>query len=130
MLNPSMETLKHLRVESMFEDDSGTKDPLSGLASELDEMRHQNHIQTITIGVSIQTDSECHRGDDWGRLDRALTQSGWPMLEFVSLKIIIWSFCRESDLEIALRSLPETQFPRLSSSKTIEFSFSAVEEWV
>ncbi|KDR66870.1 hypothetical protein GALMADRAFT_161831 [Galerina marginata CBS 339.88] len=125
VLHPSLQTLAHLHLKTMITDPSGTNDPLSGLVTELQEMRHQNCIEKITIQVSIQSGSDCNRGDDWGRLDEELARPGWLKLKSVLLSI---TFCmrKNSDLEIALRKLPETQFPRLSSSTSVLFDFSVI----
>ncbi|KAF8204602.1 hypothetical protein BJ912DRAFT_1036711 [Pholiota molesta] len=65
-----------------------------------------------------------HKGDEWGRLDAALAQPGWPKLRQVSLAIVIWSKARANDdLECALKQLPQTQFPKLSSSKSLHSRF-------
>ena len=88
-------------------------------------MSTKNIIETVTIEILVQTDVNCHRGDDWGRLDKVLTTSGWSSLKRVSVAIDIASYCRSDDeLEVALRKLPETQFPRLSSSNSVSFDFN------
>jgi len=117
-----MQTLKHIAVDVHIDDVD--VDPLFGLPSELEDMCTKNIIQTLTIEVLVQTDADCRRGDDWGRLDEVLTSSGWSALKQVSLVIEIASFGRsDNKLEVALRKLPETQFPRLSTSKSISFDF-------
>ena len=124
MLRPSMQTLKHIVV--ITEVDGDDVDPLSGIPSELEIMRTKNTIETITIKllVDLETVADCCQADDWGRLDQVLTTSGWFLLKQVSLAIQICSYYRRSDeLEVALRNLPETQFPRLSSSNSISFDF-------
>ena len=122
MLRPSMQTLKHIVVDT--EVDDVNDDPLFGIPSELEDMRTNNIVETITIRVLVQTDEDCHRGDDWGRLDEVLTSPGWFSLKRVSLVIKIATFSRSDDeLEVALRNLPETQFPRLSSSNSVSFDF-------
>ncbi|KIM35768.1 hypothetical protein M413DRAFT_32232 [Hebeloma cylindrosporum] len=128
MLKPSIETLTHLHFEIGFQDETGTNDPLAGLVAELEEIRYQpNAVEKITIDVGAWSDSEFNQGDDWGLLDRVLTQSGWSKLERVSLKIYIWVCEREDDLEVTLKSLPQAQLPRLSSSPSIVFQFSIVD---
>lgn len=123
-LYPTMQTLKYLHMKTFFDEHTGSDDPLSGLCNVLDEMKNKNVIETITIGVFVKTDSDCRRGDEWGRLDAALAQPGWPKLRQVSLGIIIWSKERANDdLECALKELPQTQFPKLSSSKSLSFEF-------
>ncbi|KDR67721.1 hypothetical protein GALMADRAFT_231890 [Galerina marginata CBS 339.88] len=129
MLHPSIQTLVELHLNPTIDDTGGANDPLSGLVAELKEMRHQNRIEIITIHVSTAVDADCNRGDDWGRLDAELTRSGWPKLRSVSLHIKIYSNLRQNDeLELALKELPKTQFPRLSSSKSVVFEFSVVSE--
>ncbi|KIM36521.1 hypothetical protein M413DRAFT_31573 [Hebeloma cylindrosporum] len=81
MVNPSIATLTRLRFLIYTDDDgTGTNDPLGGLIAELEELRHcQNVIAKMIIDVHV---AECSEGDDWGRLDRVLTQSsGWSKLE-------------------------------------------------
>ena len=122
MLRPSMQTLKHIAVGIIVDDVDN--DPLFGIPSELEDMRTKNVIETVTIGILVQTDTDCRRGDDWGRLDEVFTAPGWFSLKRVSLAIEIASFSRSDDeLEVALRNLPETQFPRLSSSNSVSFNF-------
>ena len=117
-----MQTLKHIVVNTdVYGDDV---DPLFRIPSELEVMRSNNIIESVTIGVQVYTDADCRRGDDWGRLDEVLTAPGWFSLKRVSLVIEIYSYSREDDeLEVALRNLPETQFPRLSSSTYVSFGF-------
>ena len=118
-----MKTLKHIFIDVHINDDD--EDPLSGIHSELEDMSTKNIIETVTIDILVQTDVNCRRGDDWGRLDKALTTSGWSSLKRVSLAIEIASYSRSDDeLEVALRNLPETQFPRLSSSNSVSFDFN------
>ena len=106
--------------------DDHDEDPLSGIHSELEDMSTKNIIETVTIEILVQTDVNCRRGDDWGRLDKALTTSGWSSLKRVSVAIDIASYHgrRDDRLEFALRKLPETQFPRLSSSNSVSFDFN------
>ena len=125
MLRPSMQTLKHIVVNTEVNDDE--VDPLFGIPSELEDMRTKNVIETVTIGILVQTDADCRRGDDWGRLDEVLTAPGWFSLKRVSLAIDVASFSRsDNELEVALRKLPETQFPRLSSSNSVSFGFEVI----
>ncbi|KIM43732.1 hypothetical protein M413DRAFT_387613 [Hebeloma cylindrosporum] len=120
MLGPSMQTLKHLIVNTEVED--VRQDPLFGIPSELEKMRTQNVIESVTIGVMVGTDPDFHQGDDWGRLDEALTTTGWFSLKRVSLNILIVRYSsRDNDLDVALRKFLETQFPRLSTSNSVLF---------
>jgi hypothetical protein len=117
-----MQTLKHI-VVNIYVDDIDV-DPLFGIPSQLDEMRTKNIIETVTFRISVETDTDCRRGDDWGRLDEVLTAPGWLSLKRVSLAIEIASYVRSgNELEVALRNLPETQFLRLTSSKSVSFDF-------
>ena len=126
MVAPSLQTLRDLHTIITIDDEppKSNLDPLSELRSELEELTHKNILETITIGVIVGTDSSCEQGDEWGRLDKALTRSGWSALKRVSLSIQLSSYeVGYDELAQALRKLPETQFPRLSSSKTVEFKF-------
>ena len=116
-----MHTLRYLDI-TIHVDDLDF-DPLAGIPSELEDMRNKNIIENIIITVMVDTDKDCRRGDDWGRLDEVLTRSGWFALRQVSLTIEIESFSRRDELEVALRKLPETQFARLSTSKSVSFKF-------
>jgi hypothetical protein len=128
MLQPSMQTLKHIVVN--ISDVNVDDDPLFGFPSEFKDMRTENIIETVTIRVGV--DSVCRRGDDWGRLDKVLLTPGWFSLKRVSLAIeIAIHFKRDrndddDELEKALRELPETQFPRLSSSNSVSFDFEVM----
>jgi hypothetical protein len=102
--------------------EDGDIDPLLGIPSEFEVMRTKNIIETITIEILLHTDASYSRGDDWGRLDEVLTTPGWFSLKQVSLVIEIDGFSTRDD-ELALRNLPETQFPRLSSCNSILFHF-------
>ena len=128
LLRPSIQTLKHIVID--VDVDIDDVDPLFGIPSELEEMRSKNIIETVTIGILFQTDVNCQQGDDWGRLDEALTAPGWLSLKQVSLVIEFASFSRSDEddelLEIALRKLPETQFSRLSSSPSVSFDFDVI----
>lgn len=115
-----MQTLKHIVVEIHAEDVN--VDPLFGIPFDLENMRTQNIIESI--GIVVQTDADCRQGDEWGRLDEALTTPGWVSLKRVSLAIMIVALGRPvKELEVALRKLPETQFPRLLTSNSISFDF-------
>ena len=115
-----MQTLKHIVVETHVDDVD--VDPLFGIPFDLENMRTENIIESIRIVV--QADADCRQGDDWGKLDEALTTPGWLSLKRVSLAIMIVDLGRrDNKLEVALRKLPETQFPRLSTSNSISFDF-------
>ena len=123
-----MQTLKHIILN--FNVDVDDVDPLFGISSELEAMRIKNVIETVTIRILFQTDVDCRQGDDWGRLDEVLTTSGWFSLKRVSLTVEFASYGRSDEddelLEAALRKLPETQFPRLSSSSSVSFDFKVI----
>ena len=126
MLRPSMQTLKHIVVNiHVYEDDDH---PLLGIPSELEEMRTNNVIETVTIRIIVQADARCSQGNDWNRLDEVLTTPGWCSLKRVSLAIEIDGIFDitdelESEVAISLLKLPETQFLRLSSSNSVSFDF-------
>ena len=112
-----MQTLKHISVYIHVNDDND--DPLFDILSEFKDMRSKNIIETIAIRILIMKQASCRQGDDWGRLDEVLTTPGWFSLKWVSLAMKISS----SELGMALQKLPETQFPRLSSSNSVSFDF-------
>ena len=120
MLRPSMQTLKHIIVEIHVDRDD--VDPLFDIPFEIENMRTQNIIESI--GIVLKMDRSCRQGNSWGRLDEALTTPGWFSLKRVSLVIgIVDHGISHNKLEVALRKLPETQFPRLSMSNAISFDF-------
>ena len=126
MLKSSMQTLKH--VVLIIYDDVNNVDPLFGIPSELEVMRTKNILETITLEIILLMPGvNCSGGNDWGRLDEVLTASGWFSLKRVSLAIEIGGYFEKDDeLEVALKALrnvPETQFPRLSSCNSILFDF-------
>ena len=117
-----MQTLKHISLNICVNDDND--DPLFDILSEFEDMRSKNIIETIAIAIVIMMDASCRQGDDWGRLDESLTTPGWFSLKRVSLAMEIFDYNRNSyELGMALRKLPEMQFPRLSSSNSVSFNF-------
>ena len=127
MLRPSMQTLKHIVVD--INGDGVDDDPLFGILSEFEDMRIKNNIETVTIEVQKYANSSSRGGDDWCRLDEVFTTPGWFSLKQVSLAInIARSNRRHDELKEALRTLPEMQFPRLSSSNSISFEFAVVSK--
>ncbi|KAF8968043.1 hypothetical protein BDZ97DRAFT_1800617 [Flammula alnicola] len=127
---PSINTLKKLILD--IDIDSEHTDPLSGLCAELEEMAGKNVLEYLEICVDVALDQYCKTGDEWGRLDKVLSKSGWSALKRVSLDIMIGSLGRpeDDDLVWVLGTLPQRQFPILSSSKTIDFIFDVKEYWL
>ena len=118
LLRPSMRTLKHIVVDIDVDLDV---DPLFGISSELEDIHTKNVIETVAIGIRIEADVIYGR-DHWSRLDKVLTTPGWFSLQRVSVAIeaTTFSWSEEFDeLKMAWQKLPETQFPRLSSSNSI-----------
>ena len=97
-------------------------------------MHSKNIIESIMIEVVLDTDVDCKRGNEWGRLDELFTKTGWFALKKLSVAVRIYSYERQSplgsELELALQKLPETQFVRLSSSKTILFAFEVTSRLI
>ena len=113
-----METLRHIVVNINVVNDGD--DSLLNIPSEFEDMRTKNIIETVTVRILVRMNSSYRLGDDWGRLDEILTSPGWFSLKRVSLAIEMPRFNRGySELEEALRKLPETHFPRLSSSNSV-----------
>ena len=122
MLRPSMQTLKHIVVKIYNVVDVDV-DPLFGIPSDFEDMCTENIIETVTIMVRM--DARCRQRDDWGRLDEVLTTPGWFSLKRFSLIIEISNYFKSgNELEVALRKLPETQFPRLSLCNSVAFYFN------
>ena len=126
-----MSTLKNITVNIHVNDNY--EDPLFGIPAEFEDMHDANIIENITINILVQTDASCSVGDAWGKLDGVLTKVGWSALKRVSLAIDVACYSRvpgASELEAALRKLPETQFPRLSASESVRFDFSVTSTLV
>jgi hypothetical protein len=126
MLRSSMQTLKHIVLTMHV--GNVEDNPLFGIPSEFEDMRNENIVETVTIFFWIES---YRRGDNWGtRLDEVLATPGWVSLKRVSLVIQISNyFERDIDWKLAveqLRKLPETDFPRLSSSNSVSFDFKAI----
>ena len=124
-----MQTLKHISLIVSVHFLEG--DPLCAIPSDLEVMRNDNVIESVNIKIVVDMDTSCGPGDAWGRLDEVLTTPGWFALKRVSLAIKIECYKRSSDeLEVALENLPETQFPRLSTSDSVSFDFKVNSEWM
>ena len=129
ILRPLMETLKHVVVDIAVDVDDLYL--LFGIPSELEDMRTENIVETVTIKIFVRLRGSHHRGDDWGhgRLDEVLTTPGWFSLKHVSLTVKAATYGKKYDgdeLEVALGMLSEKQFPRLSSSTSVSFDFKVV----
>ncbi|KAF8969233.1 hypothetical protein BDZ97DRAFT_1915577 [Flammula alnicola] len=127
---PSMKTLKKLTLENIIDDEHA--DPFGDLCDELEEIVGKTVLEDLELSVRIMP--ECRKaGDGWGKLDKVLRKSGWSALKKVSLDIFaIYNYgpfddhC-DDDLERVLRTLPQIQFPFLSSSKTVDFYFDVIK---
>jgi len=116
-----MHTLKHIVITIRV--DEVDDDPLFGIPSDLEDIRSKNVIESVTIEIRVGMDTSCSQGDAWGRLDEVFTTPGWFALKRVSLAIRVPRYHSGNELEVALRRLPETQFPRLSTSNLVSFDF-------
>lgn len=126
LLHPSMRTLKHLFIDTTIDERMENTSALSSLSCELEAMTTNNIIETITIGVDIESDINRKPGDQWDHLEEVLlVRSGWPKLQQVSFTITIWSYGYDEFRRIS-KKLPQTPFPKLSSSKTLFFEFAVV----
>ena len=130
MLRPSMQTLKHIVVNIRVDGLDDDVNLLSSIPSELEDMRTKNIIETVIIKIKVDwKNDECyHRGDEWDRLDEVLTTPGWFSLKRVSLTIESGDvdIYMDDELAAALRNLPKSQFPRLSSSNSFSFDFAVI----
>ena len=132
MVTPSLQTLK--RVELNIVNIKGPNDdPLAGLCDELEDISEKNRLLSIEIQIDVETEQDCHTGAEWGRLEKVLLKSGWPMLEHVSLVIVLnsWRERRlDSPFEKALKNLSQTQFANLISSEKLDFQFSVKRRYL
>lgn len=130
-IEPSLQTLTvlHFIINNIIGVDN---DPLGGLCYELEKISGKNNnLEFIDIHVYVEPDEDCHTGAQWGVLENVLLNSGWPMLKEVSLSIFLFytSVRRlDSPLAMVLKSLPQTQFTRLTLSKDLDFQFSVGEQ--
>jgi len=123
-----MQTLKHIVMTTYVIDAADY--PLAGISSDLEDIRSNNVIESITIEIEFD-DLSCSQGDAWGRLDEVFTTPGWFALKRVSLAIKVYRDSGDSgELEATLRNLPETQFPRLSTSNAVSFGFKVSTIWI
>jgi len=130
-ITPSLRTLRRLELVILI-DGVSDPDPLVGLCDELENVLGKNRLESLEIKIEVSTDEDCQTGDEWGRLEKVLLKSGWPMLKHVSLDIVMFVYSRLEDgpFEIALENLPQTQFTGLVSSKNLDFRFSVRKELV
>ena len=130
-ITPSLRTLRRLELV-IFIDGVSDPDPLVGLCDELENILGKNRLESLDIKIEVSTDRDCQTGDEWGRLEKVLLKSGWPMLKHVSVAIVMFAYSRLEDgpFEIALENLPQTQFTGLVSSKNLDFRFSVRKELV
>jgi hypothetical protein len=90
MLQPSMRTLTHLNIYIILDPDLD-RDPLSGIPAQLEDMRSTNIIQSINL--IFRSKGKVRHGNDWGMLDKVLTEPGWfNTLKQVSLAIDATSY--------------------------------------
>lgn len=129
VVTPSLQTLSRVYLTTVIE--GASEDPLAGLCDELQQILGKNKLETLKIQIGVQMDDECRMGDEWGRLEKVLLKrSGWPMLNQVSLDIVVYNFRRQEGgpFALALKGLPQTQFTRLTSAKHLNFRFSVREQ--
>ena len=128
MVTPSLQTLRRVELNVII--DSHSKDPLAVLCDELEHISGKNRLESIKIQIDLQIDIDCRSGTEWGRLEKVLLHSGWPMLKYISLVIVINSHYElriDGPFGMALKNLPQTQFTGLMSSKNLDFRFSVQE---
>ena len=122
---PTLRTLRRVQLNITL--GYLNEDPLAGLCDELEEISGMNKLESIEIQIKVPLGEKCRTGDEWGRLEKVLLRSGWPMLKRVSLAIFIFHSKRHGPFEKALKRL-QTQFSSLTSSKNCDFHFS-VHNW-
>ena len=123
VVTPSLPTLRRVG----FNVDFDGKDPLDVLCYELQRISGKNRLESIEMRIAV-----CQTGPKWDRLEEVLLfRSGWPMLKHISLIVDIHSHHDvpriDAPFGIALKSLPQTQFTGLMSSKNFDFQFSVQE---
>ncbi|KAF9482938.1 hypothetical protein BDN70DRAFT_990722 [Pholiota conissans] len=133
LLSPTLRTLQHVDIRIRFDEHQDSDDPYCGIADGLEEIGGINVIERIDIHITISAYADCTLGDEWGRLDRILTPIAWPKLGHLSLAIQLFSLFGEHEekgVAAAMQKFPRTQFPSLSSQKSLVFDFSFDEQWI
>ena len=105
-VTPSLQTLRRIEF-NIGTIDGVNDDPLAELCDELEDISGKNRLESIKIQVYVQTDEDCRTGTEWGRLEKVLLKSGWPMLKHVSLTIVLNKCCKrrvDSPFGMALKS--------------------------
>lgn len=122
MITPSLQTLKRIKLQGVI--DNLSQDPLVGLCEELEDILGKNKLTYWQIVIARQVSN----GTRWRRY---CLNPEWSMLKHVFLVIVIniWYGTHiDSPFGMALKSLPQTQFAGLMSSKDLDIRFSVQEE--
>ena len=129
MLRPPMQTLKHIVLNINVNE--ADEDPLYNIPFEFEGMRIKNVIETVTVRIMVQEEARHTQlgGDHWVRHDEVLITPGWFSLKRVSLAIEM--NLSDNELEEAewWKSVPETLFPRLSSSNSVSLDLKIIPDF-
>lgn len=117
MITPSLQTLRRLRLSI---DGWEMSDPVPDLCNQLETISGKNRLESIEIENHVQS-------DEWDRLDRILLAPGWPMLERVSLTIVIFVSEINSPFKRIVENLAQNKLSGLMSSKNLDFHFLVQE---
>ena len=119
---PSLQTVR--RVKLILTINGRGEDPLLGLCDQLEQILGENILESIKIDINME--NECKLGDEWGRLEKILLTSRWPMLKYVSLVVIInsWTIRPHTSFVTALKSLLQMQLAGLMASKDLNCWYS------
>lgn len=122
----SIKTLKELSFD-VEHPSSSCETPYLGLCDVLEDIHGINCIEVLKICVclyDVYDQWKARADDEWGLLERIILAPGWSSsLKEIDLLIITGMGWKHAELGPVLSSLPLTQFPGLSSSRRVKFTF-------
>lgn len=119
LISPCLTTLKTLSLVINHNSVDSPSNPYLGMCGAFQRIAGKHHIEVIKLRVILHSYTYT-AGDEWKELEYVLTSPGWSSLHQVDLYIVA---LRSADIANQMKTLPNTQFPGLSSSKLIRFNF-------
>ncbi|KAF9484202.1 hypothetical protein BDN70DRAFT_872904 [Pholiota conissans] len=124
MLKPALQTLRHLRIDTISFLPSTAADTFFLLADEVKKMENKNIIEDITVTVLLFNPGWDLKSAEWGQFDRVLGEPSWSNLQQFSLFIKSYQFTTDDDHSVQISSMTNKHFPRLSSSGKLNLQMS------
>ena len=122
IITESLQTLRRVKLAIILR--FWVWDPLVGICDVLEEVLGRNKLECIEINLKMRYEyMDYYR---WHKLEEVLIKSGWPELKCVSIVITFEFQYSEppTDLPLLIGSLHHAHFPRLRTSKHLDFKFS------